>query len=129
MLSSAIAYPVMLFFLKFKCKSSRNSKEEIRLTSQAALSVGVEVMFFALWELPLPTGVLDIVIASVSNPLYYNAFTLPYFVMNKSIHKQISRIFLHRNNDNMHAALAGGHHPNKRCHGVLAAATAPSRIL
>ncbi|KAE9416262.1 hypothetical protein Angca_000909, partial [Angiostrongylus cantonensis] len=106
MLSSIIAYLLILFVLKFKREFSRNMKEELILTLQVArpiltyddfyphrfrvaLSVGIEMMFFLLWEFHINEGAFLTVIAMVSNLSYYNAVTLPYFLMNKLVALQV----------------------------------------
>ncbi|VDM56307.1 unnamed protein product [Angiostrongylus costaricensis] len=63
----------------------------MRLTSQVALSVGVEVLFFLLWEFCTVHGGLQVFIYNVSGLWYYNAVTLPYFMMNKKLHMELKR--------------------------------------
>ncbi|KAJ1356115.1 hypothetical protein KIN20_013763 [Parelaphostrongylus tenuis] len=87
MLSSVITYPLLLLTLKYKLKSSRNSQEDMRLTIQIALSVGIEVIFFLMWELGPRYGALWIIVSMVSDLWYNNAVTLPYFIMNKKLHE------------------------------------------
>ncbi|KAE9412084.1 hypothetical protein Angca_001381 [Angiostrongylus cantonensis] len=94
--SNAIVYPTLLIFLRYKRTTSRSLNEEIRLTTQVTLSIGIETAFFIMWEFISASRTSKIVIFEISDLLYYNAVTLPYFLMNKGIHEQLKRLFCYR---------------------------------
>ncbi|WKY09956.1 hypothetical protein Q1695_002368 [Nippostrongylus brasiliensis] len=91
---SLVLYSTLICVLVYKKMISFRRNHEIKMTLQVICMVVSEILFFTYWELFNMEGYgsWDLVIAEVSNLLYFDAIILPYIILNRKIHDELKRV-------------------------------------
>ncbi|WKY09958.1 hypothetical protein Q1695_002369 [Nippostrongylus brasiliensis] len=87
-----VIYSLMIGILAWKRLISFRRNHEIKMTLQVICMVVSEIIFFSYWELYSVEGygTWDLVIAEVSNVLFFDVLILPYLILNRTSRPHIS---------------------------------------